>query len=101
MPSCGLEVGLPSRSSAQPKGISLFSSAARFTAVHVTADDDWSTTKAALPFPAGTAKDSGLVPSTGFDPPTGAIAGVELVKPNATSPCRARNSVWNPRVAAL
>ena len=38
----------------------------------------------------GTAKDRGLVPITGVLPPTGAIAGTELVKPKAIRPCRAR-----------
>ncbi|NJO35819.1 MAG: hypothetical protein HC869_24795, partial [Rhodospirillales bacterium] len=56
----------------------------------VTAEADWSIRKASLPFLPGTAKDSGLVPMTGLRPPTGAIAGVELVKPKATRPFFAR-----------
>ena len=65
------------------------SSAARLTAVQATADDDWSMRKAILPSAAGTAKDRGLVPMTGVLPPTGAMAGLELVKPKATRPWRA------------
>jgi hypothetical protein len=86
-------VGLPSASSAQPSGIARFWSAASFTDVHGTAEEDWSIRNAILPFLPGTAKDSGLVPITGFLPPTGAIAGVELVNPNASSPCFARKPV--------
>src|SRR5262249_43036877 len=92
-PFFGSTVGRPSLSRAQPSGMSLPSSAACFTVLQATAEEDWSIRNAILPDLPGTAKDMGLVPSTGVRPPTGAILADELVKPKANRPARARVAV--------
>ena len=88
-------MGRPSRSRAVPGGISVPEAFATVTAPKVVAAGEKSITRG-LPFFRGTPRAIGLVPSTAFPPPWGAMRGMQWDMTRPQNPFLAIRRAKNP-----